>query len=439
MMRVLLAAAVLVAATGAAAAQTDPAPSPSPSPQASPSPSPADTPPATPEAPSPDSGRISAGSEGFAIESASGDFRLQLRGYIQFDGRFYPDADRRVIAPDAFILRRVRPTFQGTIARYFAFTLTPDFGEGDAELMDAFIDVRPSSALRVRLGKFKPPVGLERLQPAVATAFVERALPNALVPNRDLGVQVSGELGSGVLAYAAGVFNGAPDGGNLDGDLGSGKDLAGRVFVSPFKPGGSVLKNLGFGIAGTKGEQVGLLPLYRSGGQVPMFAYLLGVVADGTRTRIVPQLSFYHGPFGLLGEYARTRTTVRRIEDDASAAITMQAWEATAVMSLTGDAASYNGVRPRRPFDPAQHRWGALELVARVNGFQVADVAFAGGFASELSVRKAFAWGVGLNWHLSRNLRQYLDYERTSFKGGGEGGSDRNAENALFFRTQLAF
>ena len=40
----------------------------------------------------------------------------------------------------------------------------------------------------VTAGKFKVPVGLERLQSANDIRFVERAFPTSLLPNRDLGV-----------------------------------------------------------------------------------------------------------------------------------------------------------------------------------------------------------------------------------------------------------
>ena len=78
------------------------------------------------------------------------------------------------------------------------------------------------------------------------------------------------------------------------------------MFLSPFKRGSSVLKDLGFGIAGTTGKQSGPLPAYRSGGQVSVISILTGFTADGTRTRYSPQLSFYNGRLGLLAEYAQS-------------------------------------------------------------------------------------------------------------------------------------
>ncbi len=381
---------------------------------------------------------VSAGSDGFSVQNEGGDFRLQLRGYAQFDGRFF-SGDEGALAIDTFTLRRVRPILQGTLGRYFEFNIMPDFGGGVTVLQDAWLDFKPSPKLRVKVGKYKAPVGLERLQSATAIHFVERAFPTAIVPNRDLGIQLWGELAGGVVAYAAGIFDGAPDGGSVDTDQNDGKDLAGRVFLSPFKKGSSVLKDLGFGIAGTTGKQSGPLPAYRSGGQISVITILTGITADGTRTRYSPQLSFYTGPLGLLAEYAQSDSKVKKA-DGSRYGLKAKAWQTTATIALTGDKAAYAGVRPKKPFDPAKGQWGALELAARVHGFELDRASVDDGLVDPTkSVREIFAWAVGLNWSLSRNVKQVADFEHVSFKAGSAGGADRESENILFIRTQLSF
>jgi phosphate-selective porin OprO/OprP len=328
---------------------------------------------------------------------------------------------------------------QGSLGKYFDFNIMTDFGGGTAVLQDAWLDFKPSPKLRVRVGKFKPPVGLERLQSATAITFVERAFPTLLVPNRDVGIQVHGELAGGVVAYAAGIFDGAPDGGSVDGDLNDSKDLAGRIFLSPFKRGKSALKELGFGISGTTGKQSGPLPAYRSGGQISVITILTGITADGTRTRYSPQLSFYSGPFGLLGEYAKSDSWVKK-PDGTRVQLEGSAWQTTASIGLTGDTASFAGVRPKKPFDPAKGQWGALELAARVHGLEVSGASVEAGLIDPTkSVRKAFAWAVGVNWSLTRNVKQVFDFEHVSFTGGAAGGKDRDPENIIFIRTQVSF
>jgi phosphate-selective porin OprO/OprP len=360
----------------------------------------------------------SAGPEGFSVQSDSGDYRLQLRGYVQFDGRFF-SGDEAALAIDTFTLRRVRPILQGTLGRYFEFSLMPDFGLGVAVIQDAWLDFKPSPKLKVRVGKFKAPVGLERLQSATATTFVERAFPTALVPNRDVGIMLYGDLAGGVVSYAAALADGAPDGGSVDLDLNDGKDLAGRIFLSPFKKGSSAFKELGFGIAGTTGKQSGPLPAYRSSGQVSIISILPGVTADGTRTR--------------------SCSGVKKA-DDAHVDFEASAWQATATFLLTGDKASFNGVRPARPFDPSKGQWGALELAARVHKLELARASVDAGLIDPTkSAREISAWAIGLTWSLTRNVKQYADFEHVSFKGGAAGGANREDENVVFIRTQVSF
>ena len=174
---------------------------------------------------------------------------------------------------------------------------------------------------QIQVGKFKPPVGLERLQSGANLLFAERGYPTQLVPNRDVGVQLHGQILDGVFAYQAGVFNGVQDGGSGDSDVGSDdhKDVAGRIFFQPFKKSNvEPLKGLGVGVAGTWGNQAGTLPGYKTPGQQTFFSYVTGtgtnanVTADGTHWRIVPQAYYYWGPFGIFGEYALSSQNVRR-------------------------------------------------------------------------------------------------------------------------------
>ena len=69
-------------------------------------------------------------------------------------------------ASDSWYLRRVRPTIEGTLFGKYDFRFTPDFAGGTATVVDAYIDARFDPAFKVRIGKFKSFVGLERLQSA---------------------------------------------------------------------------------------------------------------------------------------------------------------------------------------------------------------------------------------------------------------------------------
>ena len=190
---------------------------------------------------------VSAGERGFNWKSADNAFVVKVRGLIHADGREYFD-DKELKNRDTFLIRRARPILEATFFDVADFRLMPDFGGGTAVLQDAYIDLRPYPWLKLRAGKFKSPVGLERLQSASAIVFPERAFPTSVAPNRDIGFMLHGLIGPGVLNYELGIFNGVPDGGSGDIDTNHAKDFAGRLFLHPFKfDPYNLLANLGVG------------------------------------------------------------------------------------------------------------------------------------------------------------------------------------------------
>jgi phosphate-selective porin OprO/OprP len=392
------------------------------------------------------SSSATASRDGFTIRSADGNFQVKIRGYVQADGRFWLDDEERP-ATDTFLLRRVRPIIEGTLYKIFDFRFMPDFGGGTTAIQDAYLDARFSPRFKLRAGKFKAPVGLERLQSGTDLLFVERAHPTSLLPNRDLGVQLHGDFADGGVSYAVGIFNGVPDAGSADSDTNDDKDLAARLFFQPFLAGGGPLKGLGFGVAATSGDQEGTaaapgLAGYRTPGQQTFFSYRSDgtaagtVIADGERFRLSPQGYFYKGPFGLLAEYAISRHEVRRGADAEELEHT--AWQLAGSWVLAGGEPSFRAVNPKKVFDPAANTWGAFELAARYSKLELDDRTFPL-FANPASAAgSAESWAVGFNWYFNRNVKWYLDYERTRFEGGAASG-DREDESIVLTRFQIAF
>ncbi|PYS97126.1 MAG: porin [Acidobacteria bacterium] len=391
---------------------------------------------------------LSAGKDGFSVTSADGAYQLRLKGLVQEDGRFF-DADRQKPASDTFLMRRARPILEATLAKIFDVRIAPDFGQGQTVLFDAYLEVRFRPAARLRAGKFKPPVGLERLQAASDTLFVERALPSGLVPNRDVGVQLSGDLFGSRLSYALGAFNGTVDGGNGDADSNDGKEAAARVFVTPFaKSAAGWAQGIGFGVGATYGNTHGTpastgVGGYKTAGQQAFFTYrsdgktlAATVIGEGRRSRIAPQAWYYVGRFGAIAEYVRSKQEVAL--NGVAGELADTAWQVTASFLLTGDKASFKGVSPRKPFDKEAHTWGALELVARAGRWSIDDKAFPVFADPAASARRATERGAGVNWYLTRNVRLMLDYVETRFEGGDVAG-DREDEKVLLDRLQISF
>lgn len=137
--------------------------------------------------------KLTLGASGFSLSSADSNFVAQLHGLVQLDSRsFFNDGGNN--GNDGFLLRRARPIFSGTVFRDFDFNFTPDFGGSTVQIQDAYVNYRYDAALQLQAGKFKSPVGLEALQSDPYCLFNERSLATDLVPNRDLGVELHGDL-----------------------------------------------------------------------------------------------------------------------------------------------------------------------------------------------------------------------------------------------------
>jgi phosphate-selective porin OprO and OprP len=386
--------------------------------------------------------------KGFVFTSADGADSLHIGGQVQFDSREYL-ADGGGIQNNTFILRRARPIIDGTLDKIYSFQFVPEFGgTAPVSIYDANLRFAPTQAMRFKIGKFKSPIGLEQLQDDANTFFVERSLATNLVPNRDLGAQIAGTLNGGVFDYTAGVFNGVADAANTsNAGFDNDKEAEARVFSQPFiKVKGSPLAGLGAGISGDLGRQKGAPALaagYKTDGQQTFFAYNNTVVADGQSWRYSPQAYYFHGPVGALGEYVVSTVNVRPKAGAPKSQLEDKSWEISLGYVLTGEDATYAGVTPAEPFSWADGTWGAFQIVARYADLKIDPNTFPLFASPTTNAKQASAWGVGVNWYLTKAVRISQDFFDTHFTKGGTATPTtqilQHNEKALITRVQIAF
>ena len=391
---------------------------------------------------------VGAGKDGFFLRSPDGkSFQFKFRGYVQADTRWFAEGDE--YGNDSFAMRRVRPIFEGTLYDNIDFRIMPDFAGGSPSLFDAFINLRYLPWAQVQTGKFKAPIGLERLQSATSLMFVERGLPTFLVPTRDLGVQVWSDINEGLVSYAIGGFNGARDSGNADVndiDSNDSKTIAARIFTQPFlETNIDPLRGFGLGFAISYGNVDQAAPNFRFAYDNANFFNYLGaagglpaVTADGNHLRIAPQGTWYWGPFGLLWEYTRSQ---QRIERGTANRITVgnDAWQVAMSYVLTGENASFKGVVPRSDFSLGEGGWGAFELAARYGQLSIDHEVFPFYADPNVAANQVDQFTVGANWYLNRFLKFVVNYEENEFDGGGPGGTNRNRERVFLTRLQVNY
>ena len=387
--------------------------------------------------------------KGVTLSSADGANSLKFRGLAQLDSRLF-FSDGGGVVNNAFVLRRARIITEGTFAKNYSFQFVPEFGGSSISILDANFGVTVSKALQFKFGKFKTPVGLELLQSDSWTFFNERSIVTNLVPNRDLGVQVSGELLNGTLTYAAGVFGGLGDGGSTNNaDFDNEKEGVVRLFASPFKnDAGSPLQGLSFGISGSAGRAkttAGHTSAYRTDGQQTFFSFNAATIADGRTWRISPQFDFRSGSFGAIGEYVVSAVNVRPSATGLKTELRNKAWQLALGYVLSGEDSLFTGVVPRENFDFSAGTWGAFEVTARYSDLKVDDAAFPQYAAATSNADEASSVGLGLNWYLSKTVAFKLDYYQTNFGFNAAAPATstsqvlRQDEKTLISRFQLSF
>lgn len=415
---------------------------------------------------------VTAGDKGFGFKSANGQYEIKFSALAQIDGRYF--IDDAGAFKDGFIARRLRPTIQGSLGKLVSFRFTPEFagqngvGDGGAysSIVDAYFDLKFSPYASLRIGKQKGPLGLERLQSGGNIELIERGLPTELVTNRDLGFSLYGEAFKSTLSYTFGIFNGTADGRDVSLADDGQKEFEGRIFFEPFKNDYGFFRGLGVGIAGSTDVETGsdnnVLSRYRTPGQNQFFSYspataavpasgstqavaaTTAAAASGVHYRYVPQAYFYKGNIGVLAEYVVSAQNLVRANNFQE--VRNDAYSVEASYVLTGEDASYRGIKPGHPYTVGGEGWGALEVVLRYGSLDIDNNAFIGTADTRLAsiqtnASKANAIGVGANWVLTQNAKITVDYNQTNFDGGAlpAAGGDRRTEKALFSRLTVQY
>jgi len=388
--------------------------------------------------------------QGLTITSPNKDFQLRMSAYFQADDHTFLSDSNPSSNTDQFFIRSARPIFEAKLYDQFSARLMLDFGNGQTTLLDAYGDYNADDAFNLRVGKFKDPIGIERWQSEQNILFVERGMTTNLVPYRDNGVQLYGNIIPHVLEYQLALTNGAPDQVNSTNSTDDDQNVTARIFAHPFHDADmKVIQGVGIGIAGSYGNHNGsvsnpeLTSGYVTPAQSKFFTYLAGgtaattAYASGQQWRLDPQATYYNGPFSMISEYVLEEQDVRL--GNTKKGLENNAWEAIMTYVLTGEDARFDGVIPRNNFDPKHDAWGAFELAGRFSALHIDDSAFPVFASLAASAKAAQETTLGGTWYMNPNIKLNLDFALTQFDGGALNNGDRPTEKAVLTRAQVKF
>ena len=418
--------------------------------------------------------RISrAGITVFFFESPDRSCHLRITGQIQGDYRGFLDpvdtsssnsaAAGSTGSPDTFLIRRARLGIEATMYNYYEFRLLPDFAGTTVSksITDAYMNVHYWDQFQFEMGKFKQPFSYEDLIQDRYVPTMERSMMDQLVPQRDEGAMIHGEkLLDGRFDYAFAICNGDPNDSTLDDN--NDKDLNGRVVLRPFYDADNcgALDGLRLGISygiGVENDTVSSTsstpPTITTPATVTWFAYNSGVVANGVRHRISPELVYFYRSLGFAAQYYHQDQGLQASSTKPIVNVGIDGYYVMATYLLTGEQRTgySQQIDPLRPFDPSAPiaSPGAWELVFRVDRLEVGHPAFTGATplasstgTADRSSNEAFETTTGVNWYLNKWARTQLNWEHANFASPVQMGNMKHAlteEDALYTRLQVIF
>jgi phosphate-selective porin len=310
-----------------------------------------------------------------------GKSEIMLAGYVQEDLRYYDWAvkgdEEGVLQAPTDELRRLRVGVKGNLGKLtFEFVWDPRSNQAPDRMKDITLGYDFSKSVKLLTGHFKPAVGQEYLTSAGKTDFVDRSmLASNLSPDREWGAELFGEPGR--IEYFVGVFAG--DGAAITQSAET--SVALRLGVKAMK---------GLLVSGSF-MQGNVTPDPRQGATEPSPKGAHGQTAtgytfwnrahvSGTRRRLGGDLNYSRGPFRLQAEYLQLDEE-RKGQGSTGQDIPNvmgRGWNAQVSFVLTGEKKGTT-VEPEHPL--FKGGFGALELLARVEGLKFDDTGDPEGFA----------------------------------------------------------
>lgn len=367
-----------------------------------------------------------------AAHAADGEFSVS--GYVHYDVReFY---ETLATTGETSELRRVRPVFQYKTAGWSA-RFMPDLARETNQALDAYVDVTPGGAWDLRIGRFKSPLSLNRLQSANALALMESSVVATMTPNRDNGVLLGFDsAGEAHWRLELGAFDGATDD-QVKGSLDSGVEWGARVLRrQPFASG-----TLRFGLSASGGEREGepgdaRLSRQRTAGRATWFRYASDAFSDGDTGRIVAFADYHGGPWFVQAEAVRSSESVRM--GATGAMLAHHGWELRASRVLTGEDRGERGVLPGNAQIPGLGLPVAVELGMRIGEVHIDEDAFRSGLADPAaSGERLRVAGISMGFWFPGKWRLIVEYDDSRVRHPGAFSDTR--ERVLMARTVIAF
>ena len=326
--------------------------------------------------------------------SSSDHLSLELGGELMIDSAFYND-DKNELGNGTEI-RRARLKAEGKIYDW-EYELGVGFAGGDADIKDAYLGYEGWSSTSLMVGQFKEPFSLEELTSAKYITFMERALPIAFAPGRNIGIGVHKYWDT--MTVAGGLF-GESFNDDVDDEGDEGWGVAGRFTYSPIHQN-------------TRAVHFGAATEYRKSNDDDETKYETKPESNVTDVRFANtgkiedvessakyglEAAGIWGPFSGQAEYLFTDVSRHSGARD----LNLDGWYAYGSWFLTGESRNYRFRKGSFGRVKPLHRYGAWEMAARYSMIDLTDGLVTGGKEQNITL--------GLNWYINPYMRVMANY-----------------------------
>lgn len=366
---------------------------------------------------------------GLRGRSPDGAFSYELGGRVVVDLAAY-DEDVLQDLGNGSKLRRVRVDVEGNVWTDWGYQVELDFAEDEVEIKDTFLQYDGFENFRLRLGHLKEPFSLEEQTSSLYNTFMERALPNALAPDRSVGLTM--RTYGDHWSFLAGAFGeGVDDSNSGDGELDEGTGISGRFAITPISKERTLIH---FGASASirkAGDDKEYRVRARPESNVTNVRFVnTGNIDDvDERTTLGVEAAAIFGPFSLQGEYITQELTIEGAEPGM---LEFDGYYAYVSWFLTGESRSFRNtvrefgrIRPKRIV--GRGGAGAWELALRASNLDLTDGDFDGGKEDNITL--------GLNWYPTPNIRVLFNYITVDAEMEGI----RDEPNIYQMRAQIHF
>ena len=355
---------------------------------------------------------------GYKLYSSDGIHSLKFGGRIMTDYAIWDNGSETFSGTE---FRRIRFFNSGKVYDNVKYKLQLDFAGGDVSIKDVYMETSLPYFVNFKVGHFKEPFRLEALTSSKYITFMERALPIAFSPERNVGIMLHDSFLDDKLSIQAGLFREASSGDDVN--IEDVRNITTRITFLPINNDENLL-HLGAAFSSRSSSDETYSVSSRAENHLGTKLLVMDLDDVSGMNLMGAEMAFVMGSFSVQGEYVIN--SVEAMED-----YSFSGYYGQVSYFLTGEKRKYKNslagfdrVKPNKNMKEGEGL-GAFEIAVRYSSMDLSEAH--AGTLNDITV--------GLNWYLNPCTRLMFNYVMGTLDDHGV----ETTENTFQCRMQIDF